>query len=142
MKQQKRGAPKGNQNALKHGYYSQSLNKSEKLDFSLAAGVEGMTEEIALIRFEMKKAVTSDDIHRLIPLSKAAYALEKLIRTHHKLYLEKQASLTTAIENAIRHVLVPLGPKAIYGTLSSKFPQEYPPENNETNTPQNEPDKT
>ena len=126
----KPGAPKGNKNALKHGYYSQVFNKAERLDFNVAAGMDGITEEIALIRFEMKKAITSDDIHRLIPLSKAAYALEKLIRTHHRIFLEKQHSLETIVENGLRNVLVSLGPKVIHLVLSSKFPDEYPPENN------------
>jgi hypothetical protein len=126
----KKGAPKGNKNALKHGYYARALNKAEKLDFSLAEGLQGITEEIALLRFEIKKAVSSDDIHRLIPLSKAAYALEKLIRTHHRIFLEKQDNLKTAMENVIRRVLVPLGPRAIRFVLSSKFPDEFPPENN------------
>jgi uncharacterized protein YjcR len=38
--QRRRGAPKGNKNALKHGYYSQAFSKTEKLDFNLAAGLE------------------------------------------------------------------------------------------------------
>ena len=142
MKQLKRGAPKGNKNAIKHGYYSQALNKSEKLDFNLAAGLEGITEEIALIRFEIKKAVTSDDIHRLIPLSKAAYALEKLIRTHHRLYLEKQQNLQTAVENVIRHALLSLGPEAVHMIITAKYPNILKSINQKTITPKNEPDKT
>ena len=35
----KRGAPKGNQNARKHGFYSKVLDESEQLDFALATGV-------------------------------------------------------------------------------------------------------
>ena len=126
----RRGAPKGNKNALKHGYYSQAFNKAEKLDFNLAAGLEGITEEIALLRFEIKKAVSTGDINHLVPLSKAAYALEKLIRTHHKIFLEKQESLNTAMENVIRRVLIPLGPDAIRLVLTAKFPNEFPPDKN------------
>jgi hypothetical protein len=90
----------------------------------------------------MKKAVTSDDIHRLIPLSKAAYALEKLIRTHHKIFIEKQDNLKTAMENVIRKVLVPLGPKSIHLVLTNKFPAEYPPDKQKTNKPENESEYT
>jgi len=43
----KRGAPKGNQNARKHGFYSQALNESEKLRLEQARGIEGIDEEIA-----------------------------------------------------------------------------------------------
>ena len=46
--QRKRGAPKGNQNARKHGFYSRVLDEAEQLDFELATGVEGIDDEIAL----------------------------------------------------------------------------------------------
>jgi len=32
-KEKKRGAPKGNQNARKHGFYSKVLDEAERLDF-------------------------------------------------------------------------------------------------------------
>jgi len=35
----KRGAPKGNRNALKHGFYSRALDEAEKLDLELATGI-------------------------------------------------------------------------------------------------------
>jgi len=41
------GAPRGNQNARKHGFYSKVLNEVERLDFELATGVEGIDDEIA-----------------------------------------------------------------------------------------------
>ena len=89
-KKRNRGAPKGNQNALKHGYYSRKFSAVEQYDFELAAGMQGVTEEIALLRFEIKKAISGGDIKNLIPLTKAALALEKLIRTHHRFLMEKQ----------------------------------------------------
>jgi len=35
----KRGAPEGNQNARKHGFYSKVLDEAEQLDLELATGV-------------------------------------------------------------------------------------------------------
>jgi len=109
----KRGAPRGNQNALKHGYYSRKFGAVEKRDFEQAAGMEGVTEEIALLRFEIKKAISGGDIKNLIPLTKAALALEKLIRTHHRFLMEKQNGYKDALKNVIRDVLVPLGPHIV-----------------------------
>ncbi|MAF85714.1 MAG: hypothetical protein CL875_04470 [Dehalococcoidales bacterium] len=40
----KRGAPEGNQNARKHGFYSKVLDEAEQLDFELATGVEGIDD--------------------------------------------------------------------------------------------------
>ncbi len=39
--ERRKGAPKGNQNARKHGFYSRVLDEAEQLDFDLATGVEG-----------------------------------------------------------------------------------------------------
>ena len=70
--------------------------------------MKGIDEEIALIRVEIKKAISSGDISRLIPLSKAAYALEKLIRTHRIILSEEGNSWENAIGNVIRDTMVPI----------------------------------
>ena len=44
----KKGAPYGNQNARKHGFYSAVLTDTEQHDIDIATGVEGLDEEIAL----------------------------------------------------------------------------------------------
>ena len=56
----KRGAPKGNQNARKHGFYSKVLDEAERLDFELATGVDGLDEEIALLRVKIKSLLERD----------------------------------------------------------------------------------
>jgi hypothetical protein len=106
----KRGAPPGNRNAVKHGFYSHEFNKAEQYDFLLAIGMEGITEEIALLRFEIKKALTGGDVKNLFPLTKAAESLEKLVRTQYRLYLGKREELKLAVENVVRAVLLPLYP--------------------------------
>ena len=116
----KRGAPKGNRNALKHGYYSRAFNEAEQSDFNLAAGMEGISEEIALLRFEIKKAVSGGDVKNLMPLVKAAFALEKLLRTDRRFFMEKQKGLKEALNNVIRDVLVPLGPDAVNSVMVGK----------------------
>ena len=45
----KRGAPEGNQNTRKHGFYSKVLDETEKMDFKLAAGVNGIDDKTALL---------------------------------------------------------------------------------------------
>ncbi|MGD1119981.1 MAG: hypothetical protein ABR886_10935 [Dehalococcoidales bacterium] len=123
QQKRKRGAQLGNQNAIKHGYYSRAFNQKEKYDFSLAAGINGIDEEITLLRFEIKKAVTGGDIKNLVPLSKAAYALEKLIRTRQRVFTDEQAQIGKAVENAFRHILLPLGPEAMRSAVAYHEPQ-------------------
>jgi hypothetical protein len=106
---QKKGGQKGNRNAIKHGFYTKIFDEAEKLDFSLAAGVEGIDEEIALLRMEIKKAIAGGDDRNLILLVKAAGALEKLVRTRYQITAAQRRGLKEAIGNVIHDVLVPLG---------------------------------
>ena len=105
----KRGAPKGNLNALKHGFYSKVFDAAEQFDFNNAAGIEGIDEEIALLRLEIKKAISGGDDRNLNLLVKATTALEKLIRTHYQITAAQRKGLKEAIGNVIKDILVPLG---------------------------------
>ena len=50
--QRKPGAQPGNQNARKHGFYSQMLSRDEKLRLKTASDREGLEEEIAVLRIK------------------------------------------------------------------------------------------
>jgi hypothetical protein len=106
---QKKGGQKGNRNAAKHGFYSKIFNEAEKLDFVCAAGVEGIDEEIALLRLEIKKSLSGGNERNLILLVKAAGALDKLVRTRYQITSAQRLGLKEAIGNVIKEVLVPLG---------------------------------
>ena len=103
------GAPKRNRNAAKPDYYAKILAKTEQLDIKSASGVEGIDEEIALLRHEIKKAISGGDERNLLLLVKAASALEKLLRTRHQITSAQRKGLKEAVANVIRDVLVPLG---------------------------------
>jgi len=45
-----KGAQPGNRNARKHGFYSKVMTRSEKLELQKAVSVEGLGDEIALLR--------------------------------------------------------------------------------------------
>ncbi len=141
-----RGAPKGNQNALKHGYYSRALNKTEQFDFTQAAGIEGITEEITLLRFQIKKAISGGDIYNLIPLSKAALALEKLIRTHHKIFVARQLGIKDAMEKVFKNLLASFGPDMVQKAAAFALPDKFAPDavftNQKTNHAENEAELT
>lgn len=105
----KRGGQKGNKNALKPGFYRKIFDEAEKVDFSDAAGMEGIDEEIALLRMEIKKAISGGDERNLMLLIKAAGALDKLIRTRYQITASQRQGLKEAIMNVVNGVLVPLG---------------------------------
>ena len=107
----KKGAQKGNQNARKHGFYARVLDEADKLDFQLAAGVDGIDDEIALLRVEIKKAIAGGDPQTLKMLVNATNALERLVRTRYKITREERKGLKEAIGNVLKDVAVPLGIK-------------------------------
>jgi hypothetical protein len=127
----KRGAPLGNRNAVKHGFYSRAFNKDEQSDLHLAADIQGFTQEIALLRFEILKAASGGDTRNLAPIVKATEALEKLVRTHHK-YFAGQDALKIAVDNVYKHVFIPL----ISGETGDNLTDQ------KTNNPENEADLT
>lgn len=104
----KRGAPKGNQNARKHGFYSRVLDEAEKLDFELATGVEGIDDEIALLRVKIKSLLAHDP-ENIKLIMQATNTLERLIRTRYNISKKDRKGLKEAIGNVLRDVALPLG---------------------------------
>ena len=74
----KRGGQPGNKNASKQGFYARELNKQARLDFKKASELEGIEEEIALLRVQLNKAAQSADYRAIGPLLKAMSVLERL----------------------------------------------------------------
>jgi hypothetical protein len=105
----KKGGQKGNRNALKNGYYARMLDEAEKIEFNAAGDIEGIDEEIALLRLEIKKAISGADARNLLLLVKAAGALEKLIRTRYQISAANRKGLKEALVDAVQKVLVPMG---------------------------------
>jgi len=106
--ERKRGAPKGNQNARKHGFYSRVLDEAEQLDFELASGVEGIDDEITLLRVKIK-SILENEPENIKLIMQATNALERLIRTRYKITKEQRKGLKEAIGNVLRDVALPLG---------------------------------
>ena len=104
----KRGAPQGNQNARKHGFYSKVLDEAEQLDFELATGVNGIDDEIALLRVKIKSVVEKDPENVKL-IMQATNTLASLVKTRYKISKEQKKGLKEAIGNVLRDVALPLG---------------------------------
>lgn len=104
----KRGAQLGNQNARKHGFYSRVLDEEEKRDFEQAVGVDGLDEEIALLRAKLK-GVLRRDPENLDLIMRATGALARLLRTRYHIGKDDKKGLGDAISNVLRDVALPLG---------------------------------
>ena len=88
----KRGAPKGNQNARKHGFYARVLDEVERLDFELATGVNGIDDEIALLRAKIKSLIEHDP-QNIKLIMQATNTLTRLIRTKYNISKEDKNGL-------------------------------------------------
>ena len=104
----KRGAPKGNQNARKHGFYAKVLDEAEQLDFELASGVNGIDDEITLLRVKIK-SVLEKDPQNIKLIMQATNTLAGLVKTRYKISKEQKKGLKEAIGNVLRDVALPLG---------------------------------
>jgi len=108
----KRNAPKGNQNARKHGFYSKVLDEAEQLDFELASGIEGFDDEIALLRVKIKSLLENDP-ENIKLLMQATNSLVRLVKTKYNISKEQKKGLKEAIGNVLRDIAIPLGIKVI-----------------------------
>jgi hypothetical protein len=104
----KRGPPQGNQNARKHGFYSRVLDKEEQYDFEQATQVEGIDEEIAILRVKLKSVLRHDPENiRLIVL--ATESLSRLLRAKYNLNKGDKKGLSQVIGNVLKDIALPLG---------------------------------
>jgi len=104
----KKGAQPANQNARKHGFYSRALTEAEKVELDDAACVEGLDQEIALLRVKLRELVEKEpdriDLHL-----EAANTIARLVRTRYQITSEQKRSLKDAIAKVLTEVAVPLG---------------------------------
>jgi uncharacterized protein YjcR len=104
----KRGAPKGNQNARKHGFYSRVLDEAELLDLEMATGIEGIDDEIALLRVKIK-SILEKDPENIKLIMQATNTLAGLVKTSYNMTKEQRKGLKEAIGNVLKDIAVPLG---------------------------------
>lgn len=104
----KRGAPKGNQNARKHGFYSRVLSREEQQDLEQAILTDGLDEEIALLRVKLKSLLKYDPENVKL-IMQATNTLARLIRTRYRIGRDDKIGLKDAIGNVLRDIALPLG---------------------------------
>ncbi len=96
----RRGAPFGNQNARKHGFYSTKLKARERRILEEAACVDGLDQEIAILRARIKAIVdTEPDNHEL--LIKAVSALTRMTRAKDQLRNTKSQGMDQVVANIL-----------------------------------------
>ncbi len=105
---EKAGRKKGSRTSKPPGFYARVLDEAEKLDFDLASDVNGIDDEIALLRVKIK-SILEHDPENLKLIMQATKALERLIMTRYKITREQRRGLKEAIGNVLKDIALPLG---------------------------------
>lgn len=104
----RRGGQRGNQNARKHGFYSRVLDEAEQVDFDLVSGVEGIDDEIALLRVKIK-SILEKDPGNISLIMQATKTLARLVQTRYNITKEQKKGLREAITTVLKEIALPLG---------------------------------
>jgi hypothetical protein len=107
----RRGAPTGNKNAVKHGFYSTKFKKSERTALD-ESEFSGLSQEIALLRLYIRRVVARsvhiddfyEDLEVLRVLSVAFSSLSRLVRAHALLASSGESEIAQALHEALEDV--------------------------------------
>jgi hypothetical protein len=101
-------ATKGSGKRKPQGFYRRALDEAERVELEEASQVEGIDEEIALLRVKLKELVENQpdriDLH-----FEAANTIARLVRTRYQISKEQKKSLKEAIAKVLTEVALPLG---------------------------------
>lgn len=98
--------------AEKHGFYSQALGEAERLELEEARGMEGLDEEIAILRVKLRGLMVTEP-ERFDLYLKTANTIAKLVKTRYNISKQQKKSLKEAIAKVLTEIALPLGVKAI-----------------------------
>jgi hypothetical protein len=96
----------------KPGFYSKALAEAEKLELEEARGIEGIDEEIAILRVKLRELISAKPERFDLQL-KAATAIARLVTTRYNITREQKKSLKEAVTRVLTEIAVPLGIKTL-----------------------------
>jgi hypothetical protein len=96
----------------RHVFYGKALNESERLGLEEARGVEGIDEEIAILRFKLRELIVAAPEKFELHL-KLATSIARLVSTRYSITKEQKKSLKEAITKVLTEIAIPLGVKAL-----------------------------
>ena len=94
----------------KRSFYSKALDEADLLDFEMAQGIEGIDDEIALLRIKIKSLLENDP-ENMKMIMEATNTLARLVMTRYRITTDQKKALTNAIGNVLQGLAIPLGIK-------------------------------
>lgn len=89
-------------------FYQQALDEARKCDLEEASHIEGIDQEIALLRLKFRELLEQHperiDLHL-----KAASIIARLVKIQYQITSDQKKSLREAVQKVLTEVAVPLG---------------------------------
>jgi hypothetical protein len=99
---------KDTQKGKKKGFYGRALDEAEKLGLEEAREIEGLDEEIAVLRVKLRELIEKEperfDLHL-----RAANTIARLVGIRYNITKEQKNSLKEAITKVLTEIAIPLG---------------------------------
>jgi hypothetical protein len=92
----------------RRGFYGRALNEAQKFELEEASHIEGIDEEIALLRLKFRELL-EEQPERIDLHFEAANIIARLVKTRYQITREQKKSLKEAIQKVLTEVAVPLG---------------------------------
>lgn len=103
---------KKTQKSVKRGFYGRALDEAEKLELEEAREIEGLDEEIAMLRLKLRELIEHEpdriDLHL-----KATNTIARLVGIRYNITREQRKSLKEAVTRVLTEIAVPLGVKIL-----------------------------
>jgi hypothetical protein len=90
-------------------FYASVLDEAEALDVQRAVNLEGLDDEIALLRLQIKRIIAWEGAPDLDQLAKVTNALARLVATRYNISKHDRKGIKDAIGNVLRDIALPLG---------------------------------
>ena len=111
---------KGKKKSSPREFYSRALDEAEKLELEEASRIEGIDEEIALLRVKLRELL-AERPERIDLHFEAANIITRLVRTRYQITRDQKKSRKEAIQKVLTELAVPLGVGVGGKILSTKF---------------------
>ena len=99
---------KGKQKGRKRGFYGRALDEVERLGLEEARDIEGLDEEIAMLRFKLREIIENEP-DRLDLHLKTTNTIARLVGIRYNISKEQKKSLKEAISRVLTELAIPLG---------------------------------
>jgi hypothetical protein len=102
----KPGGQPGNKNAARKSFYASNMDEKDRRQYKEAAELTSIDQEIALLRLELKNAITDGSIDKLQIIIKATDSLNRMLRTLHKITDKRKENFINSMQRTIESMIV------------------------------------